>query len=116
MVILIVDDNAAVRRLMRRTIGSPDRVIHECSDGNEALRRYPEILPDITLMDIRMPGMDGLDATREIAQTFPGARVVIVTDYDVDEIRKAAFAAGAMGYVLKDNLADVEAVISCLVK
>lgn len=114
MVILIVDDNAAVRRLIRRMIESSSREIYECASGAEALRNYPEILPDLTLMDIRMPGIDGLTATRNILEKYPEAQVVIVTDYAGDEIKNAAFAVGAKGYVLKDNLADVEIVISNL--
>ncbi len=116
MVILIVDDNASVRRLIRRTLGNSEREIHECADGSEALRIYAEISPDLTLMDIRMPGMDGLTATRKISEKYPDAQIVIVTDYAGNEIKAAAFAAGARGYVLKDNLADVETVISDLTK
>ncbi|MEI9978495.1 MAG: response regulator transcription factor [Edaphobacter sp.] len=116
VVILIVDDNAAIRRFMRRAISGPNREIHECADGVEALELYPKILPDLTLMDIRMPGMDGLTATKAILGKSPGAKIVIVTDYDIEEIKVAALAAGARGYVLKDNLADVEAVVSRLMK
>lgn len=116
VVILIVDDNIAIRRFIRRAISRPNREIHECADGIEALELYPKILPDLTLMDIRMPRMDGLTATRAILGKSPEAKIVVVTDYDIKEIRVAAFAAGAMGYVLKDNLTDVEAVISRLVE
>ncbi len=115
VVILIVDDNAAIRRFMRRAISNPNREIHECADGIEAVELYPKVLPDLTLMDIRMPRMDGLTATRTILGRCPGAKIVIVTDYDINEIKVAALAAGALGYVLKDNLTDMEAVISRLV-
>ena len=115
MVILIVDDNAAIRRFMRRAISGANREIHECADGMEAVELYPKVLPDLTLMDIRMPGMDGLAATKAILGNSPEAKIVVVTDYDIQEIKSAALAAGALGYVLKDNLADVEAVIVRLV-
>jgi CheY-like chemotaxis protein len=114
VVILIVDNNAAVRRLIRRTIAGSNYEIHECADGDEALKRFSEISPDLTLMDIRMPGTDGLTATRKIIEKYPDAQIVIVTDFDVREIKAAAFTAGAKAYVLKDNLSDIEAVISGL--
>lgn len=116
VVILIVDDNAAIRRFIRRAISSPNREIHECSNGIEALELYSKVLPDLTLMDIRMPGMDGWTATKSILEKSPRAKIVIVTDYDSDEIKQAVFAVGAIAYVLKDNLADVEAVISRFAK
>lgn len=116
VVILIVDDNAAIRRFMRRAISGPNREIYESADGMEALELYSKVLPDLTLMDIRMPRMDGLTATKAILERSPGAKIVIVTDYDIGEIKVAALAAGALGYVLKDNLADVEAVIGRLMR
>jgi CheY-like chemotaxis protein len=109
--ILIVEDNATIRRLIRRAIAQVAQEIYECADGVDALKAYFEHLPDLVFMDVRMPRMDGLAATRQIMQSYPTARIFIVTDYDEHELRAAAFAAGAVGYALKDNLTELENLI-----
>jgi two-component system response regulator DegU len=110
--ILIVEDNAAVRRLIRRAIAHLASEVHECEDGADALKAYAEFQPTLVLMDIRMPRMDGLAATRQIMQSYPAARIIVVTDYDVDDLRTAAFASGASGYALKDNLTELETLVT----
>jgi CheY-like chemotaxis protein len=112
VIILIVEDNAAIRRLIRRTVEHLASEIHECTDGAEALDAYTRYNPDIVFMDIRMPRMDGLAATRLIRKHYPQARIVIVTDYEMDELKSAALEAGAQGYALKDNLCALEDYIS----
>jgi CheY-like chemotaxis protein len=112
--ILIVEDNATVRRLIRRAIAHLANEIYECEDGADALKSYSEHQPDLVFMDVRMPRMDGLAATRLIKQNYPMARIVIVTDYDEQELRAAGFAAGAVGYALKDNLTELEDLIISL--
>lgn len=112
MIILIVEDNPAIRQLIKRTIGSLATKIYECIDGADALAAYTSFHPDLVFMDLRMPRMDGLAATRQIRQHYPGARIVIVTDYDVEEFRAAAIAAGAIGYALKDDLTELRAFIA----
>jgi DNA-binding NarL/FixJ family response regulator len=114
MTILIIDDNPSVRRLLRRAILSDATSIWECSDGAEAQRAYLEYRPDFVLMDIRMPRMDGLEATKKLRRTDPEAKVVIVTDYDDDDIRSAANEAGASGYILKQNLMELTQLLRSL--
>jgi CheY-like chemotaxis protein len=104
MTILIVDDNAGVRRLLKRVVAEIGAAVVECNDGADALAAYIEHRPDIVLMDVRMPLVDGLTATRKIRKHDPLARVVIVTDYDEDELRTLATDAGAFAYVVKQDL------------
>ena len=112
MTILIVEDNATVRRLIRRAIAHLTTKIYECGDGADALKAYTEHQPDLVFMDIRMPRMDGLAATRQITKLYPKARIVIVTDYNEEQLRVAALAAGAIGYALKDNLTELEELVA----
>jgi CheY-like chemotaxis protein len=115
MKILIVDDNAGMRRLLRRAVPGTASAVWECSDGAEALAAYIERQPDVVLMDIRMPRMDGLTATRQICKFDPSARVVMVTDYDDEDLRTAAQEAGACGYALKQNLTGLPGLIDSVV-
>ncbi len=111
MTVLIVDDNAGIRRLLRRLIEEVASSVWECADGLEAVARYAAHRPDVVLMDLHMAAVDGLTATRQIRQRDPDARVVIVTDYDHPALRKVAQDAGAAGFILKQNLLDVESWI-----
>jgi DNA-binding NarL/FixJ family response regulator len=81
--------------------------ICECADGADASSAYRAQRPDVVLMDIRMKEVDGIEATRQIRAADPEARILIVTDYDDAELRKASMQAGASAYVLKDNLLDL---------
>jgi CheY-like chemotaxis protein len=115
MKILIVDDNAGIRRMLRRTLADMASEIQECTDGHDALSSYQKYRPDVVLMDVRMTVMDGLTATRQIRSSYPTARIILVTDYDDDDLRAAALKAGACNYVLKEELANLpEIVASCL--
>ena len=107
MKVLIVEDNAGVRRVIRSLVASVAGEIRECADGAEAVALYNLERPDVVLMDIQMEGMDGITSTRQIKAKDPGARVIVVTDYDQPDLREAAGQAGACGYVLKENLLEL---------
>lgn len=107
MNILIVEDNRAIRQLIRRVVGAATNTFFECEDGSQALDAYKQHQPDWILMDVVMSGTDGITATRALHQAFPQAKIVIVTSYDDDDLRQAAVDAGACGYVLKENLLEV---------
>ena len=80
-------------------------VVAEAANGEEALEKYREVRPDVVLMDLNMPVMDGLAATRAILDEFPDARVVVLTTYEGDEDIHRALDAGALGYLVKDMMA-----------
>ena len=102
--ILLADDQRLMRDGLRILLElEPDLlVVGEAGDGAEAVAAYETLEPDIVLMDIRMPGVDGVEATRRICARWPGARVVILTTFDDDEYIFEGLRAGALGYLLKD--------------
>jgi DNA-binding NarL/FixJ family response regulator len=101
--VLIVDDQTLVRRGFRMLLeAEPDiLVVGEAHDGDTAIRVARQLQPDIVLMDVRMPGMDGITATRAIVDTVPGARVIVLTTFDLDEFAFGGLRAGASGFLLK---------------
>ncbi len=101
--ILLADDQALVRGGFRLILDAePDmEVVAEAGDGSEALERANETHPNLVLMDIRMPGLDGIEATRRMLAEAPGIRVLILTTFDLDEYVVDAFRAGASGFLLK---------------
>lgn len=111
MKLLIVDDNPRMRRMIRKVVAGAAEEVFECGDGREAPAAYARHRPDWVLMDIRMAEVDGISATRQIKAGDPEARVVIVTDYDDSDLREAARAAGACGYVVKENLLDLRRLL-----
>jgi CheY-like chemotaxis protein len=112
--LLIVDDNPAIRRLIASVLESISTDIAECDDGGSALDAYETHRPDVVLMDIGMRDVDGLAATIAITTVHPAARVVIVTNYNEAELREAARTAGACGYLLKENLLELPALLERL--
>jgi DNA-binding NarL/FixJ family response regulator len=103
--VLIADDQALVRAGFRVLVDSASdlTVVGEAADGVEAVRLALETKAEVVLMDIRMPGMDGLAATRELAAVEGGPRVIILTTFDIDEYVFEALRAGASGFLLKDT-------------
>jgi NarL family two-component system response regulator LiaR len=102
--VLIVDDHALVRSGVRAYLQSqPDlQVVGEAGSGEEALRLAEDLVPDVVLMDLLMPGMDGVEATRHICRSSPHTQVVVLTSYHEDEHVFPAIKAGARSYLLKD--------------
>ncbi|ATW47443.1 response regulator [Streptomyces peucetius] len=106
--VLIVDDEWMVRSMLRTIMESaPDlTVVGEAADGAAAQRMAAAMRPDVVLMDIRMPGADGLTATERITQAASAPRVVVLTTFDLDEYVRAAIRNGAVGFLLKDASAE----------
>ena len=111
MKVLIVDDNAQIRNLLREYLPASASDVYECSDGSEAFVSYKEHQPDWVLMDQDMPIVDGITAIREIIAEFPKANICMVTAFDDEDLRTEAFAAGASGFVLKDSLYEIEGIL-----
>ncbi|MFC4372711.1 response regulator [Nocardia halotolerans] len=103
--VLLVDDQRLVRAGLRMLIEDTTdiTVAGEAADGVEAVRRYAELTPDLVIMDLRMPGLDGVAATRQILAAAPHAKVLVLTTFDDDEHLFPALAAGAAGYFVKDT-------------
>jgi DNA-binding NarL/FixJ family response regulator len=103
--VLIVDDHPLLRDGIASVVeGQPDMTIAgEATNGAEAIERYRALRPDVTLMDLQMPEMDGTDAIRVIRREFPLARIVVLTTYDGDVEAQHALEAGASGYLLKSS-------------
>lgn len=104
--VLCVDDHPLMRDGIAFALQSQRdmELVGEAVDGDEALRLYRELRPDVTLMDLQMPGLNGIAAIEAIRKDFPRARIVVLTTYSGDVQASRAFKAGAMGYLLKNML------------
>jgi len=102
--VLIADDQALVRGGFRMILDAKQdmEVVGEAGDGEEAVTGVAEAEPDVVLMDVRMPGVDGIEATERIVRSGSRARIIILTTHDLDEYVLAALRAGASGFLLKD--------------
>ena len=113
---LVVDDHAAFRQTVKDFLPGKQVEVFECDGGAEAVVACNEHHPDWIVMDIQMPGMDGLKATGFIRAQNPKARVIILSQHDSADLREAARAAGAIAYVRKDRLKDLPGIISSLLQ
>lgn len=111
MKLLVVDDNADTRKLIRSIMKPRGHDVLESGSGSEALALYATYRPDCVLMDVEMPGVDGIEATAMMKTKYPDARVVILTMFDDDRLRSAAARAGAEHYVLKDDIANLHTIL-----
>jgi CheY-like chemotaxis protein len=114
MKILIVEDNSQIRQMIRGLVAEFASEVYECGDGAEALAAYTTHRPDWTLMDIDLPQLNGLEATRQITSAFPDAHILMLTSYDDARLRAAATDAGACGYLLKANLLELRRTLRAL--
>jgi DNA-binding NarL/FixJ family response regulator len=105
--ILVADDHELVRRGIRELLGARRgwRVVAEAVNGREAVEKASELKPDVAILDISMPELDGLQATRQIREAAPGTSVVVLTMHESDQMVRRILDAGALGYVLKSDLA-----------
>jgi two-component system NarL family response regulator len=112
--VLVVDDHVLVRTGVANIIShEPDlQVVAEAANGVEAIEAFERYRPDVTLLDLRMPVMEGVETVRQIRQRDPAAKVIVLTTYDTDEDITRALKAGAKAYVLKDISAA--ALIACI--
>ncbi len=113
MKILIADDDARMRQMVKQIVSGLASEVYEAGDGGEAIAVCAAQRPDWVLMDLRMKPMDGLRATAEIKARFPGTHVTIVSQYDEAELRAEATRVGACAYVLKEDLQELLAIVSC---
>lgn len=113
--LMLVDDQKLLVKSLKRVIESMDdnmTVVATASDGNEALELLKSVQPDILLLDVRMPGMDGVETARHVSTRYPKIQIVMLTTFDDDDYIKEALKYGVVGYILKDI--EPTDLISCI--
>jgi len=105
---LIADDDARFRQRIKELLASEPgmEIIGEAADGHDAVCKARELKPDLVLMDVRMPGMSGLDAARQLKAEMPGLKIIILTLYELEEYKEAAMASGVNHYIVKRSMLD----------
>jgi len=112
MKLLLVDDYKRIRKMMRNIYSPHFEEVIECGDGSEAVIAFNDSSPDWVVMDIKMKTMDGIEATKKIISSHPGAKVIIVSQFDDASTIEAVNSAGAIEFVSKENLYKVIQVIN----
>jgi DNA-binding NarL/FixJ family response regulator len=112
MKLMIVDDHDGMRTNIRALIAAPGDTVLECGSGDEAVKAVADFKPDCVTVDVNMPGLCAFETMRAIRDAHPAARVVCVTSHDQPDYRRAAFDAGASGYVAKENLSDLYLLVA----
>ena len=115
---LIVENNASFRGMLKENLLTrfPSMVIQEAEEGKEALQRVDALQPELIFMDLHLPGENGLQLTKKIKTSHPGAKVIILTGHDIPEYREAATQCGANAFITKDSLnaGQVEELVKSL--
>ena len=112
MKLMIVDDHAGMRSTIRQLIAAPGDTVMECGSGDDALKIFDGFKADCVTVDISMPGLCAFKTISRIRETHPTTRVICVTSNDLPDYRRAAYEAGASGFVLKDNLSDLYLLVA----
>ena len=117
---LIVEDNPTFRKILVEKLRTPfpSMIIHEATEGNEALQKVDAVKPELIFMDIRLPGENGIQLTKKIKTRYPSTKVIILTSYDSLEYRGAAIQAGGNCYIPKDSLGyvQIEKLVKALIE
>jgi len=109
--LLIVDDNPDIRELLKNICVDYFTKIFECEDGLDAVKIYEEEKPDWVLMDIKMKYLDGITATKQIIEKYPGAKIIILSQYNDKNIVKTSLNSGALKFIPKEDMMKVEEII-----
>jgi len=112
MKLMIIDDHAGMRSTIRQLIAAPGDSVVECGSGDEALQMLVQFKQDCVTVDVSMPGSCAFKTMRAIREAHPAARVICVTSHDQPDYRRAAYDAGASGFVVKDNLSDLYLLVA----
>jgi len=112
MKLMIVDDSALMRAMIRKIVANPSDEVIECADGDEVLAAFKQSSPDYVLIDLQMLNVGGIEATRSLKKEYPGAKIIIVSNFREQEFRDEARDAGAISYFTKDDLIRVRQFIS----
>jgi CheY-like chemotaxis protein len=116
MKLMIVDDSLTFKIMVKEMLSQQFYLFKECNNGLEAVNSYETFSPDFVLMDIKMPIMNGLDALNKIKTLHPDAKIIMITQYKDKELESTALNYGAYAFLLKENLVDLEKILTIKLK